>query len=131
MINFILPISYLVSRAVVMACEKKSKSNETRIFANSRQGRYILFFNLELEQDLFYVKDLPSGDITFYLNYIIAMKNFVILLCHAYLGIHYRPHDKLYYFRKLVFVACISNRICNCPFVYAMSERKKALSVKL
>ena len=45
-----------------MAFEKKSKSNETKIFANSRQGRWILFFNLELEQDLFYVKDLPSGD---------------------------------------------------------------------
>lgn len=61
------------------SAKKNSKSNKIRIFAQSSQGRWILFLNLELPQDLFYVEYLPSRiitDFTYYLSCIIVMENF-------------------------------------------------------
>ena len=81
--------SYLMSGVVVMVFPKNSISNETRIFAESRQGKWIWFFDLELEQVLFYVKNLPSWNTTdfiYYLSYIIAMKNFVIFYLFIFLS---------------------------------------------
>ena len=69
---------------------------------------------------MLYGKDLPSWsttDFTFYLNYIIAMKNFVIFL-FTFLGIHYCPLDRFFYFKKLAFMVCIWERIYYFPFFY-------------
>ena len=56
------------------ALPKISKSNETRIIAQSR----IFFLNSDPEQVLFDVKNVPSC--TYYLSYVIGMKHFVIFL---------------------------------------------------
>ena len=41
---------------VVKVCKNDSKPNETRIFAQSCLGRWILFLGLELEQAFFIIK---------------------------------------------------------------------------
>ena len=77
-IVYIRSISYLMSGVVVMICKKKkSKSHETRIFAQSRQGRWILFLDLELGK-LFISKICfwNTTDFTYYLSSIIQRKTF-------------------------------------------------------
>ena len=74
----------IISSAGICCDRLRSKSwrlNETRIFPQSGLDRYISPLNLELEQTLFYVKNLPSSNTAnfiYYLSYIITMKNFVI-----------------------------------------------------
>ena len=65
-----------------MVCEENSKSNETSVFAQSCQYKWTFFLDLELEQTLFYDKNLSSwntGDFTYYVSYIFAIKNFFLL----------------------------------------------------
>lgn len=40
-----------------MVSKKNSKSNDTKIFAQIRQGKCVFFFNLELEQHFFMLKN--------------------------------------------------------------------------
>ena len=73
--------SYLMSRVLEIISEKNLKSNEAGIFAQICQDRWIFFLCLKMEQALFYIKNLLSWnttDLTYYLSYVIAMKNFSI-----------------------------------------------------
>ena len=49
-----------VVNTVGVGFRKNSKSNETRIHAQSYQDRLVLILDLELHQVLFYVYKLPS-----------------------------------------------------------------------
>ena len=51
-----------------MVYKKASKSEEANIFAQSCQDRWIFFLDLEQQQALFYVKNLPPGNNTDFTN---------------------------------------------------------------
>ena len=70
-------VPFLMLGAVVMVCKKDSKSNMTRIFAQSCQGRWIFFLSLELEQACFIIKPLEYK--TFHLGEIQT-----IVFCHFF-----------------------------------------------
>ena len=77
-----MPISFPVSGVVATVCERKKNrySNETGIFAQSCQSRWIFFLDLELEEAFLYISNLPSGnttDFTYYLSYTMAKKNVI------------------------------------------------------
>ena len=65
------------------SAKKISKSNGKRIFGQSRQGRWISFVDLDVEQVFPYVENLPSWNttcFTYSLIYIIAIS----IYCHFF-----------------------------------------------
>ena len=46
-------------------------------------------------------------------------------------GIHYPHLDQFYYFRKLVLIACFSQKICHFLFLSAMSEKRQSAISKI
>lgn len=106
----IAAISYLILGVLVMICEKTSKPNKTRLFFKTFYEK-IAFFKYHR--------------FTHSLNYIIAMKHFVIFLFMLQC-IHYTRFDWFYYFRKLFSqLVFLKEIVFLLLFLSAMSERQK------
>ena len=77
-VTAVLDPPLLKSEIVVMVCEENPKAKDTRISAQSGQGRWIIFLDLDLKQALFYVEKMHSRNTTYFtycLNHIITKKN--------------------------------------------------------
>ena len=89
--------------------QKYLKSKKTRIFAQICQRRCFFFLDLELEQALFYVKNLPSWNttnFTYYLSYNFPVKSLSFFSRLKSSIIHLSV-------RKLVLIPGVFKRICH------------------
>ena len=76
----ILLISYLISKVVIMVCQKKLKIKRDKHLFSKLTMCVDFFLDLEQEQALFYIKKLPTWNttyFTYYLSYNFAKKIFV------------------------------------------------------
>ena len=84
-----------------------SKSNETKIFARSVQGRWIFILGIELNQALFYVKNLPSWIPLIIWAVSLQRKTWpFFFLCFLL------PTLRSVLLLQKSFISCISKRIC-------------------
>ena len=123
--------------------QKNSNSNKTRPYAQSCQGRWSFFLDLELGQAVFMLKIcIPwnAADLTQYLSYISAKKNFVFFLFFVSFFLlfaravrHLLPTSPLF---LLLWKAC-SHRLCFkknllfSSFDLPCHRNKRAVSVKV
>ena len=57
-----------------MVCKENSKSNKTKVFSQSPQGKWTSFLDLELVQTNEKWSSLNTGDFTYYVKYNFAIK---------------------------------------------------------
>ena len=112
----------------VMACEKKSKSNEVRIFPQNRQSRWIFFLALNPENVLLYIKVwLPQLPHILLIIWAILSQWKTLSFSFSCFKVSITPPlDRFYNFRKLVIISCISKRTCYFSLSFVMPEKQKS-----
>ena len=106
--NIISNVGFVVMR------KKTSKSDKTKIFAQSCQRRWIFFLDLEL----FFILKLLSE-----LYHWVEKTEKLCLFIHVY-SLDYSPLDQ-YYSRKLVLIVCIPKRTCYFSFFLSLMLGKQ------